>query len=70
MNNCQRCGKKLVAIGSSRKNGTEFFGKTKAGSKDWATRKYHKKCWADHLLYLEGLRMTQEYIANHPEEFP
>jgi hypothetical protein len=34
---CEFCNKPLVAIGSGRKNGKAHA--------DWATRKYHKKCW-------------------------
>jgi len=34
---CKRCGKPLVAIGNSRRNGKPH--------RDWKTREYHKKCW-------------------------
>ncbi|HEY6534346.1 MAG TPA: hypothetical protein VIY08_00830 [Candidatus Nitrosocosmicus sp.] len=34
---CAECGKTIVAIGSSRKNGAKH--------QDWIARKYHKKCW-------------------------
>ena len=37
MSNCEHCGKPLVPIGTSRKNG-------KATHNDWATRRLHKKC--------------------------
>ena len=36
---CVGCGKPLVAIGNSRKNGKAH--------NDWPTRKYHKKCWRE-----------------------
>jgi len=35
---CQHCYKKLVPIGHDRYHG--------APHDDWATRKFHKKCWA------------------------
>lgn len=35
---CSECGKKLVAIGLSRKNGKSH--------PDWDSRKMHKKCYA------------------------
>lgn len=34
---CKKCGKSLVAIGHSRKNGKDHS--------DWKSRSYHKKCW-------------------------
>jgi len=34
---CVRCGKKLIPIGEAKINGSYH--------KDWATRKYHKKCY-------------------------
>ena len=39
MPQCEYCGKALVTIGSDRKNGKPHA--------DWATRKYHKKCWKE-----------------------
>ena len=39
MPQCEHCGKPLVTIGSGRKNGKPHA--------DWATRKYHKKCWKE-----------------------
>lgn len=36
---CSKCGKKLVPIGTSRKNG--------ASHNDWDSRKLHKKCWLE-----------------------
>ena len=39
---CEFCGKSLVAIHSSRKNG-------KLG-KDWDSRRFHKKCWKENIL--------------------
>ena len=33
---CRLCGKPLVKIGNTRKNG--------ANHSDWGSRKYHKKC--------------------------
>lgn len=40
MNDCSHCGKPLVSIGTSRKNG-------KATHNDWGTRTLHKKCWME-----------------------
>ena len=37
---CERCGKALVSIGTSRKNGKRYHD-------DWSTRKYHKRCWKE-----------------------
>jgi len=34
---CGHCGRKLIPIGSSRKNG--------GTTTDWEKRKFHKKCW-------------------------
>lgn len=39
MKHCLHCGKALCPIGTSRKNGKAHD--------DWATRKYHKKCWVE-----------------------
>jgi hypothetical protein len=36
---CYRCYRKLVPIGTARKNGK--------GHDDWDNRKYHKKCWGE-----------------------
>lgn len=36
---CHHCEKPLVPIGNARRNG--------ASHDDWATRKYHKKCWRE-----------------------
>jgi len=41
---CHYCGKKLVAIGHGRTNGADHA--------DWASRRYHKKCWR---LWLAGV---------------
>lgn len=38
---CWACGKKLVPIGHARENGKDHS--------DWETRKYHKKCWNEHM---------------------
>ena len=43
-NKCLRCGGSLRLIGKERKNGKVIANKT---GKDWATRKYHKKCWKE-----------------------
>ena len=42
MTECVKCGKALTAIGTARTNGK----KTHA---DWATRKYHKKCFKEEM---------------------
>lgn len=42
-NHCLHCQKKLVPIGSARKNGKNHC--------DWPTRQYHKKCWNTILLF-------------------
>jgi hypothetical protein len=36
---CLCCKKRLVAIGTARKNGKKHS--------DWISRKYHKKCWIE-----------------------
>lgn len=36
-NKCLLCGKTIVAVGKSRKNGKNHD--------DWDTRQYHKKCY-------------------------
>ena len=41
---CFSCMKRLVSIGTSRKNG-------KRSHKDWNTREFHKKCWKDLFTY-------------------
>ena len=54
--NCVSCKKKLVVIGTARKNGVQHHG-------DWESREYHKKCWKDikckkkpESEYLKGFR--------------
>lgn len=43
-NKCVKCGRALPAIGLDRKNGRITEGKY---NKDWASRKYHKKCYKE-----------------------
>ena len=47
MKHCLHCGKALRPIGTSRKNGKAHD--------DWATRKYHKKCWVEIKCQPSGL---------------
>lgn len=47
MSECTLCGKPLVSIGTSRKNG-------KATHNDWGTRRLHKKCWVE----IKGYKST------------
>lgn len=47
---CLRCKRKLVPIGSARKNG--------ANHKDWNTRKYHKGCYK----IIELLERVNRYL--------
>ena len=49
MSNCEHCGKPLVPIGTSRKNG-------KATHNDWGTRRLHKKCWMELKDYNRKIR--------------
>ena len=65
---CEFCGKSLVAIHSSRKNG-------KLG-KDWDSRKYHKKCWKimkseQDLIFSLGLNLkwSDEKTIERLDEF-
>lgn len=44
MTECIKCGKALKPIGTSRVNGKQTHG-------DWATRKYHKRCWKEERSY-------------------
>ena len=37
---CEKCGKHLVSIGTSRENG-------KRTHDDWSKRNLHKKCWVE-----------------------
>ena len=37
---CEKCGKHLVLIGTSRENGKKTHG-------DWSKRNLHKKCWIE-----------------------
>jgi ribosomal protein L28 len=46
---CELCGKVLVPIGTSRKNGKSH--------RDWNTRQYHKKCW---IAVSERSRILEE----------
>jgi len=43
---CLKCGVALVSIGKQRANGKDFTS-NKNDNNDWATRKYHKKCWKE-----------------------
>ena len=58
--NCVMCNKKLVLIGTSRKNGVKHH-------KDWNNRKYHKQCWKSkkepESVYLKGFRELQKEIS-------
>ena len=56
-NKCLRCGGSLRLIGKERKNGKAIANKT---GKDWATRKYHKKCWKQKLYEDICLRAVEE----------
>jgi len=40
MTDCVKCCKTLKPIGLARTNGKQTHG-------DWATRKYHKRCWKE-----------------------
>jgi len=44
MTNCVKCGKALKPIGTARNKGKQTHG-------DWASRKYHKKCWKEEKKY-------------------
>ena len=44
MTECAKCGKALKPIGTARVNGKQTH-------PDWATRKYHKKCWKEERSY-------------------
>lgn len=46
--NCDRCAKRLVPVGTSRKNGVQHHD-------DWNTRRLHKKCWLEQLEELAEL---------------
>lgn len=52
---CLHCGRKLVSIGNSRKNGKNHS--------DWDTRKYHKKCFIK-LCEIEMLKNRIENFKN------
>ena len=60
MGSCEKCGKRLPAIGTARKNGKEYASQTGFNA-DWDDRKYHKKCFKEikerqyHLWQLAGL---------------
>ena len=45
---CDRCDKRLVPIGRSRKNGVRHHD-------DWDTRRLHKKCWLEQEEELQEL---------------
>ena len=53
------CNKKLVLIGTARKNGVKHHG-------DWKSRKFHKQCWKTKQClepeneYLKGFRELQK----------
>ena len=47
---CESCGYRLMSVGKSRRNGKLH--------NDWATRKYHKKCWNE----LRERRAAHEYV--------
>lgn len=61
---CKHCGKRLVAIGSSRRNGSS--------TRDWGTRKYHKKCWLElrDLSYCARLSSGLCILCDKPVEKP
>jgi hypothetical protein len=44
MTECAKCGKALKPIGTARVNGKQTH-------PDWATRKYHKRCWKEEMSY-------------------
>jgi hypothetical protein len=52
---CTHCGKKLPAVGTTRKNGKAI--NSMKGGGDWSSRRFHKKCWK--VLYKE-----QEMLMN------
>jgi len=57
---CIHCGKHLVAIGTSRKNGKPL---STGDGDDWKDRPYHKKCWKEiqrEEEFLEQLRLLKE----------
>lgn len=47
---CEKCGKHLVSIGTSRENG-------KKTHSDWNKRNLHKKCWVEEQKYNETINM-------------
>tara|TARA_R110002020_G_scaffold92325_13_gene223666 strand:- start:4201 stop:4410 length:210 start_codon:yes stop_codon:yes gene_type:complete len=58
---CLKCGRALVKIGSDRTGGRSLSNTT---GKDWATRKYHKKCWKELQEDKAIERMLEEYKTN------
>jgi len=59
---CLKCGRALVKIGSDRTGGRTLSNLT---GKDWATRKYHKKCWRELEEEKEIMRMLEAHNSNN-----
>ena len=53
---CTRCQKALVAIGSSRSNGSTH--------QDWDSRAMHKKCWKQHYDEITLQYKIQDWTNN------
>ena len=59
---CQMCKRPLVLIGIERENGK--FIRNRNG-KDWDSRKYHKKCYKDIMIFHQ---MEEQRIKQQEEE--
>jgi hypothetical protein len=66
---CVHCGKSLPKIGTDRKNG-KLYNKydLTAFSKDWASRKYHKKCYKEYQDHLQIQIDIQRLIKEQENE--
>ena len=54
---CQICNKSLVCIGINRLNGIDCI-------RDWNQRKFHKKCYKEHILQMEIDKMVKRLLIN------
>jgi hypothetical protein len=54
---CEMCNKSLVCIGINRANGIDCI-------RDWNQRKFHKKCYKEHILQMELDKMVTKLLVN------
>ena len=54
---CEMCNKSLVCIGINRQNGIDCI-------RDWDQRKFHKKCWKEHILQMDLHKAVKSLLIN------